>query len=83
MGRLDAVVFTAGIGENCSGIRELICRGLEIIGAKLDLEKNNVTGKKAVISTEKSKVLIIVIPTDEEFMIAMETVRLLKEKFNR
>jgi acetate kinase len=83
MGSLDAVVFTAGIGENCSGIRELICQGLEIIGAELDQDKNGIMGKEAIISRDKSKVLIIVIPTDEEYMIAMETARIVKERIHR
>ena len=77
MGRLDAVVFTAGIGENSIILRERICRGLDIIGANLDRERNNVQGKQAVISRDGSRVPLLVIPTDEELMIAMETIRVL------
>jgi len=73
-GRLDAIVFTAGIGENGPETRESICQGLEIIGAKLDPSKNRgLRGKEAEISTHDSVVKIFVIPTNEELMIAKET----------
>jgi acetate kinase len=73
MGKLDAVVFTAGIGEKAYRVREMICCGLEAIGAELDQEKNLVKGGSAVISSDKSKVYLLVVPTNEELMIAMET----------
>lgn len=78
MGGVDAVVFTAGLGENSSSNREEICEGLEFMGIKIDDEKNNVRGKDAIISTDDSKVKVLVIPTNEELMIAKDTVELLK-----
>ena len=77
-GRLDAIIFTAGIGENSVSIRERCCRGLEVLGARLDPEKNNVRGKPAVISTDDSPVKILVVPTNEELMIAMDTEKIVK-----
>lgn len=77
MGGLDAIVFTAGIGENSELIRRMICTGLEFLGAELDEEKNRVRGKEADVATSASKVRILVIPTNEELMIAQETAELL------
>lgn len=76
MGGIDAIVFTAGIGENSSVIRERVLKGLEFMGIEADLSKNNVRGKEAFLNTDTSKVKIIVIPTNEEVMIARDTVRL-------
>ncbi|MDD7593784.1 MAG: acetate kinase [Peptoniphilaceae bacterium] len=77
LGRVDAITFTGGIGENGPENREGICEGLEIIGAKLDKEINNQRKpKEKKISTEDSKVAIWVIPTNEELMIARDTKRL-------
>jgi len=74
----DAVVFTGGIGENSSYIREQTIRKLEALGCHLDPEKNNqAIGRPAIISTPESKLKAIVMPTNEELMIARETVRLL------
>ncbi|MEI6166224.1 MAG: acetate kinase [bacterium] len=74
----DAVVFTGGIGENSSYIREHTIRKLESLGCFLDPEKNNhAIGRPAIISTPESKLKAIVMPTNEELMIARETVRLL------
>ena len=71
---LDVLIFTGGIGENHSITRELVCQGLEFMGVKLDLDKNNqIHGDEAIISTPESKVKVVVIPTDEEFMIASDT----------
>ena len=73
-GQIDAITFTGGIGENGSGNREAICDGLELIGAILDKEVNSVRKpKEKVISTPDSKVKLMVIPTDEELMIARDT----------
>ena len=72
-GRLDAVVFTAGVGENEWRTRERICGGLEIIGAHIDPDKNRNMREESVISTDDSPVQIMIIPTNEELMIAMET----------
>ena len=77
MGGLDIIVFTAGVGENQIGMREEVCKGLEFLGVKFDSEKNNVRGKEAVISADDSKVTVCVIPTDEELMIATDTMNLL------
>ncbi len=77
-GRLDAIIFTAGIGENAVSIREKICSGLEVLGAEIDKDKNNIRGAEKIISTQDSKVKIMVIPTNEELMIALDTLRLAK-----
>lgn len=73
MGGIDAIVFTAGIGENSISARAKVCEGLEFLGAEIDLEKNNVRGKETVISTDGSKVKVMVIPTNEELVIARDT----------
>ncbi|AZR72741.1 acetate kinase [Anoxybacter fermentans] len=73
MGGLDAIVFTAGIGENSISTRAGILEGLEFLGCKLDPERNNVRGKEALISTDDSKVKVYVIPTNEELVIARDT----------
>lgn len=70
---VDAITFTAGLGENSASTRSAICAGLEHLGIKLDEEKNNVRGKEALISTDDSKIKVYVIPTDEELMIARDT----------
>ena len=73
MGGVDVIVFTAGIGENSTETRAESCEGLEFLGAKIDPEKNKVHAKEAVISTNDSRVKVIVIPTNEELMIAKDT----------
>ncbi|MGF7431778.1 acetate kinase [Thermoanaerobacterium thermosaccharolyticum] len=78
MGGVDAIVFTAGIGENSPEIREFILDGLEFLGFNLDKEKNNVRGKEAIISTADSKVNVMVVPTNEEYMIAKDTEKIVK-----
>jgi len=75
-GRLDALIFTGGIGENSGLTREIICKGLSIIGANLDAEKNKLTKGEGIISKDDSLVKILVVPTNEELMIALETQRL-------
>jgi acetate kinase len=77
LGGLDAFVFTAGVGENSPIIRERIVEKLRWLGAELDREKN-VTNNE-LISTDKSRVKIFVIPTDEEQMIAQHTLSLLSQ----
>lgn len=76
LGGLDAIVFTAGIGENSSEAREAIMNRLGALGIKLDQEANKRRGEEVVISTPDSKVKVFVIPTDEEVVIARDTVRL-------
>jgi len=78
LGRVDAIVFTAGLGENGAESREAICQNLEFMGAILDPAKNKVRGKEATISTDDSKVKIMVVPTNEELMIARDTLELVK-----
>jgi len=73
MGGVDVIVFTAGIGENSASTREKVCEGLEFLGVKIDREKNNTRGKAAYISADDSKVKVLVIPTNEELMIARDT----------
>lgn len=76
MNGVDAIVFTAGIGENGVEIRENIINGLTFLGAELDPEKNNVRGKERFISKENSKVKVLLVPTDEEVMIARDVEKL-------
>jgi acetate kinase len=72
----DAVVFTGGIGENSADIRARICSGMEWAGLKLDKTRNEqASGKETQISTDDSKLHAYVIPTDEELLIARDTVR--------
>ncbi len=76
---IDVLVFTAGVGENQVCMREAACEGLEFMGIKLDKAKNaTIRGEEAVISTPDSKVKVVVIPTDEELMIASDTMALIK-----
>lgn len=77
MNGLDAVVFTGGIGENSSLVRKMICEDMDYFGIKIDEKKNNVRGKEADISAEGSKTKVLVIPTNEELMIARDTVALI------
>ena len=76
LGRLDAVVFTAGIGENGWELRELICDNMDVLGIELDREANKVKGVEKIVSTPESRVAVLVVPTNEELMIARETARL-------
>ncbi|MBS7527459.1 acetate kinase [Fusibacter paucivorans] len=78
LGGVDGIVFTAGLGENSISSRATICKNLEFMGVVLDAEKNNVRGKETFINTDDSKVKIMVIPTNEELMIARDTVELVK-----
>jgi acetate kinase len=73
MNGVDAIIFTAGVGENAIGMREAITSGVEYLGTKIDKEKNNVRGKEREISVDGSKVKVFVIPTNEELVIARDT----------
>ena len=73
MNGLDAVVFTAGVGENSDVVRELICKDMDWLGIELDSEKNKIRGKEKEISKDGSKVKVLLIPTNEELMIARDT----------
>ncbi len=77
MGGLDVVVFTAGVGENQVSMRSEVCKNMEFLGIKFDESKNNVRGEEAIISADDSRVKVVVIPTDEELMIATDTMNLL------
>lgn len=78
MNGVDAIVFTAGVGENDIAMRDIICNDMGNLGIKLDLVKNKVRGKEMIISRDDSKVKVILIPTNEELMIARDTYRLCK-----
>lgn len=73
MNGVDAIVFTGGVGENRTAIRKRICNGLEYLGTSIDAQRNSVRGREAEISTADSKVKILVIPTNEELVIARDT----------
>ena len=79
MGGLDCIVFTAGIGENTPSVRKGVCEGLEFMGVKIDLAKNDTKNDGSIreISTPDSKVKVLIIPTNEELVIARETAELL------
>ena len=78
MGGVDAIIFTAGVGENSASQRLAIASGLEFMGVKMDAEANNTRGKETVISAADSKVKVLLIPTNEELMIAMDTAAIVK-----
>ncbi|MCX7781118.1 MAG: acetate kinase [Negativicutes bacterium] len=78
MGGVDAIVFTAGLGENAPGMRDKICNGLEYLGTRIDPVKNNIRGKAQEISVDGAKVKIFVIPTNEELVIARDTEQICK-----
>lgn len=80
MNGVDAIVFTAGVGENDIGMRDLICSDLDNLGIKIDLAKNRVRGKETVLSTDDSKVKILLVPTNEELMIARDTYNIVIKK---
>ena len=79
MGGVDAIVLTAGVGENCEKMRRMIFAGLQPLGIKIDPEKNKRRRAEREISTDDSAVRIVVIPTNEEYMIARDTYQLVKE----
>ena len=80
MGGCDIIVFTAGVGENQWEMRENVCKGLEYMGLKFDSEKNKgIRGTEAIISAPDSKVTVCVVPTDEELMIATDTMDLVEK----
>jgi acetate kinase len=78
MDGVDAIVFTAGVGENDIGTRAKICEGLDYLGVKLDKKRNNVRGEATEISSAKSKVKVLLIPTNEELVIARDTDKICK-----
>ncbi len=81
MGGVDVIVFTGGVGENQCPTREMVCKGLEFMGVEFDAEKNRgLRGKEAVLNLPTSRVKVVVIPTDEESMIAQDTVEIVNGK---
>ena len=78
MGGVDAIIFTAGVGENSASQRMAIASGLEFMGVKMDEDANKVRGEERVISAVDSKVKVLLIPTNEELMIAMDTAALVR-----
>lgn len=78
MNGLDAVVFTGGIGENSISMRDMICKDMDFLGIKIDVDKNNVRGKQTDITAADAKTKALVIPTNEELMIALDTVDIVK-----
>ena len=79
MNGVDAIVFTAGLGENGIAMRDVICNDLGNLGIKLDLVKNRVRGKETIISRDDSKVKVLLIPTNEELMIARDTYNIVRK----
>lgn len=79
LGGADVISFTAGVGENSVPVRQKICENLACLGVKLDLDKNNIHGEFGKISADSSIVSVYVVPTDEELMIAQDTLRLISE----
>ena len=80
MGGVDAIVLTAGVGENCDKMRRMIFSGLQPLGIVLDEEKNRHRGFERIISTDDSAVQIIIIPTNEEYMIARDTYEIVHDQ---
>ncbi len=80
LGGADIISFTAGVGENSIPTRRRICENLASLGVKIDLDKNNVMGEFAKISTDDSKIDIYVVPTDEELLIARDTVNIINNR---
>lgn len=82
MGGIDAIVFTGGVGENREEVREAVCEDMEFLGIKLDKKANSgaLFGKAGIISTTDSKVKVVVLPTDEELVIANDTMKILNSE---
>ena len=76
MDHCDGIIFTAGVGENSITTRERVVDGLKSLGVEIDKDKNDMRGKEAVVSTDASSIPVLVIPTNEELKIAMETAKL-------
>lgn len=80
MGSVDAIVFTAGLGENSAQAREEICSNMQQLGIEIDLDANNVRGEEKIISTSSSKITVLTIPTNEELMIGRDTLEIVNSK---
>lgn len=79
MNGADAVIFTAGLGENSDVVREAICKDMDFLGIKIDPAKNKVRGKLTDLSAEGSRVKVLIVPTNEELMIARDTKKLISK----
>ena len=80
LGKIDAIIFTAGIGENDARVREAVCSGLEIFGIRMDKDKNAACKDEARwVGLPETKVRIIIVPTDEELAIARDTQRIIQK----
>ena len=80
MNGVDAIVFTAGVGENDVTMREIICDNLGNLGIKLDPVKNKIRGQETLISADDARVKLLMIPTNEELMIARDTYNIVTAK---
>lgn len=80
MNGVDVIVFTGGVGENQASCRKAVCDNLGYLGVEIDDNLNKVRGEECVISTPASRVKVVVIPTDEELMIATDTMQILSNK---
>ncbi len=80
MNGVDIIVWTAGVGENQEGVRWDSCEGLEYLGVKMDRERNHVRSKEQILSADDSKVKVVMIPTDEEIVIARDTMAIVTGK---
>ena len=78
MNGVDIIVWTAGVGENQEGVRWDSCQGLEYLGVKMDKERNHVRSKEQILSADDSKVKVVMIPTDEEIVIARDTLAIVE-----
>ena len=79
MNGVDIIVWTAGVGENQTGLRWDVCEDMEFFGIKLDEERNKARGVEQILSTDDSKVKVVLVPTDEEIVIARDTQDLVRE----
>ena len=79
MNGVDVITFAGGVGENGIDVRKQICDSLSFLGVKVDAEKNNCRGKEVEISTPDSKVKVFVVPTNEELMIARDTMEIVSK----
>ena len=83
LGGLDILVFSGGVGENSDIVRRAVCCELGYMGIDIDLEKNKVRREEAVISSKKSKVKVLVVPTNEELVIASDTMEIINERMKK
>ena len=79
MNGVDIIVFTAGVGENQEGVRWDSCADMEYLGIKMDAERNHCRGEERILSADDSKVKVVLVPTDEEIVIARDTMELVKK----